>query len=67
MVPRDGRIFAFVLGWCLELRVDAVTFRVSVGDVLFEDVGIFRFSGMLDFQMFGCWWIVTSLLLFWVG
>ena len=45
-----------------------LSFRVSVGEVLFEDVGILGFwdsgisgvSGMLDFQMFGCWWIVTS-------
>ena len=44
----------------LGFGVPGFAFRVSVGKVLFEDVGIFGFCRMLDFQMLGCWWIVTS-------
>ena len=59
----DGRVFPLFLGrsWRFGGVRPFRPFQVSVGEVLrFEDVGIFAFSGMLDFEMFGCWWIVTS-------
>ena len=59
----NGRVFPLFLGrsWRFGGVRPFRPFRVSVGEVLrFEDVGIFAFSGMLDFEMFGCWWIVTS-------
>ena len=50
----DGKVFPLVLerfgAFRLGFGVPGLAFRVSVGEVLFEDVGIFGFSG---FGIFG--------------